>query len=278
MIKGGFPVRYLGVLLINKRLIVVDCEGLVAKFTSRIDSWCAKHLSFAGRLQLISLVLFSHQVFWSSIFILPKAVIRLLEQKLNRFLWGGSNENAKAKVAWEKVCVPKKEGGLRFKRLNVWNQAAMLRHIWNLFAQAGSLWVAWVDQNWLKGRSFWQIPVPQSCSWSWKQILKLREVAKRFLKFKVGDGNRIFLWLDDWQLDGCLLDKYGYRVVYDAGSSIDAKLSTIICNGEWYWPYARSDRIDDIQSKLLEVEIGNSDFPIWRRKKGRYTCAETWDA
>jgi hypothetical protein len=54
MTEGGFPVRYLGVPLINKSLIVVDCEGLVAKFTSRIDSWCAKHLSFAGRLQLIS--------------------------------------------------------------------------------------------------------------------------------------------------------------------------------------------------------------------------------
>jgi hypothetical protein len=66
--------------------------------------------------------------------------------------------------------------------------------------------------------------------------------------------------------------------VFDAGSSIDAKLSTIICNGEWYWPYSRSDRIDDKQSKLLEVDIGNSDLPIWRCKKGRYTCAETWDA
>jgi hypothetical protein len=123
--------------------------------------------------------------------------------------------NAKAKVAWEKVCVPKKEGGLGLKRLNVWNQAAMLRHIWNLFAQGrfalGGM--AWVDKNWLKGRSFWQISIPQSCSWSWKQILKLREVAKRFLKFKVGDGNRIFLWLDDWHPDGCLLDKYGCQAV-----------------------------------------------------------------
>lgn len=79
--------------------------------------------------------------------------------------------------------------------------------------KVGSLWVAWVDTNWLKGRSFWQIPIPQSCSWSWKQILKLREVAKRFLKFKVGDGNRLFLWLDDWHPDGCLLDKYGCKTV-----------------------------------------------------------------
>jgi hypothetical protein len=59
----------------------------------------------------------------------------------------------------ERKCVPKKEGGLGLKRLDVWNQAAMLRHIWNLFAEASSLWVAWVDENWLRGRSFWQIPI-----------------------------------------------------------------------------------------------------------------------
>jgi hypothetical protein len=47
-------------------------------------------------------VLFSLQVFWSSIFILPKAILRLLEEKLNRFLWGEKDEKAKAKVSWEK--------------------------------------------------------------------------------------------------------------------------------------------------------------------------------
>lgn len=30
-----------------------------------------------------------------------------------------------------KGCVPKQEGGLGIKKLNDWNRAAMLRHIWN---------------------------------------------------------------------------------------------------------------------------------------------------
>jgi len=64
-------------------------------------------------------------------------VINLLEQKLNRFLWSGKDEKAKAKVSWEKICVPKKEGGLGLKRIGAWNKAAMLRHIWNLFDQSG---------------------------------------------------------------------------------------------------------------------------------------------
>jgi hypothetical protein len=232
MSEGFLPVQYLGIPLISKRLSTADCEALLAKITARIDSWLVRHLSFAGRLQLISSVLFSLQVFWARVFILPKKIIRLLEQKFNRFLWCGGDSNAKAKVAWEKVCVPKREGGLGLKRLEIWNQAAMLNHIWNLFVQAGSLWVAWVEANWLKGKSFWQVSIPHSCSWSWKKLLKLRELAKNFIQFKVGDGSQIFLWYDHWHPDGCLFEKIRFRAIYDAGSCVGAKVSSIIRNGD----------------------------------------------
>jgi hypothetical protein len=185
MPEGFLLVRYLGVPLITKRLSFVDCEDLVAKILERIDSWLIRHLSFAGRLQLISFVLFSLQVFWARVFFLPKKVIRLLEQKFNRFLWCGNDSKAKAKVSWDKLCYPKSKGGLGIKRLEVWNCVAMLNHIWNLFAQAGSICVAWVETNWLKGKSLWQISIPKNCSWSWKKLLKLREVANEFLRFKI---------------------------------------------------------------------------------------------
>jgi hypothetical protein len=53
-------------------------------------------------------------------------------------------------VAWFDVCFPKKEGGLGLKRLEVWNQTSMLRHIWSLFARPDSLWVAWIKEIFLK--------------------------------------------------------------------------------------------------------------------------------
>jgi hypothetical protein len=40
------------------------------------------------------------QVYWSSIFILPKRIVRAIEQKFDRFLWNGNDEgNARAKVS-----------------------------------------------------------------------------------------------------------------------------------------------------------------------------------
>ena len=58
-------------------------------------------------------------------------------------------------------------------------------------------------------------------------------MAKRYLSFKVGDGSSISLWLEDWHPDGILFDKYGFRVVYDSRIRIDAKLSSVMKNGDW---------------------------------------------
>jgi hypothetical protein len=173
MQEGVLPVRYLGVPLISSRLTVADCQALIMKITSCIDSWISKMLTFVGRLQLISSILHSIQVYWSCIFILLKKIIKVIEQKFNRFLWNGhSSSYAKAKVAWTNLCYPKKEGSLELKDLEVWNRASMLRHVWNLFARSGSIWVAWIKENILKNKIFWNIGIPK------EQLLVLEEVAE----------------------------------------------------------------------------------------------------
>jgi hypothetical protein len=67
-------------------------------------------------------VLYSLQVYWTGIFILPKSVIKAIEHKFNRFLWNGNSVgSAKAKVSWKDVWYPKREGDLGLKDLEVWN-------------------------------------------------------------------------------------------------------------------------------------------------------------
>jgi hypothetical protein len=63
----------------------------------------------------------------------------------------------------------------------------------------------------------------------------LREIAKQFIRVKIGDGMKTFLWFDNWHPDGGLIDKYGTRVIYEAASNKEAKVSSIIHNGEWFW-------------------------------------------
>ncbi|XP_062173580.1 uncharacterized protein LOC133879045 [Alnus glutinosa] len=139
------------------------------------------------------------------------------------------------------------------------------------------MWVAWpAEANCLKRRTFWQVSVPVSCSWSWKKLLPLRDLAKKFIWFKVGDRSRVFLWLDHWHPASYLLDQYGYRIVYDSSFSLNTKRAAVIKNGNWFWASARSDTLVDIQSQLHEVALGYIDELVCDSRNGKYTCVETW--
>ena len=114
------------------------------------------------------------------------------------------------------------------------------------------------------------IKIPQDCSWEWRKILKLTEIARPFIRFDVGSGRNIHLWHDCWHLDGVLFLKYGHRIMYDAASSSDALLSSVLQEGNWIWAPA------SIQSKLCLTDFTVEDRPIWiPSKSGSYSCAET---
>ncbi|KAI3474506.1 hypothetical protein Pfo_029416 [Paulownia fortunei] len=140
--EGNLPVRYLGVPLITSRLRANDCKALVDKITARVRSWTNKSLSYAGRVQLAQSVLFSIQIFWSAVFILPKTVCKAIDRVLRSFIWKGTSmDSFGAKVAWDTVCCPKNEGSLGLKLTREWNKAAMVKHIWHILSKdSDSIW------------------------------------------------------------------------------------------------------------------------------------------
>jgi hypothetical protein len=155
-----------------------------------------------------------------------------------------------------------------------WNKEAVFKHIWSLFTNSGSLWVAWVHDSLLKGKSFWTIKIPQDCTWGWRTLLKLREEVRRFIKFEVVDGKKIYVW----HPAGPLLLKYGPRVIYDADSQLQAKVDSMLQNQCWVWKPARSDDLVSIQGQLSLLELKNEDKAVrLASTSGEYSCANTFE-
>lgn len=94
--KGTLPFRFLGVPISAKKLSSLDCEVLVDKMTARIRTWSLRNMSYAGRVQLINVVLLHIHTYWSSIFILPKAVMKKLIAIWRNYLWDGKEQTNKA--------------------------------------------------------------------------------------------------------------------------------------------------------------------------------------
>ncbi|KAL0556476.1 hypothetical protein IC582_004990 [Cucumis melo] len=281
-VRGNLPVRYLGLPLLAGRLCSNDYAPLIHRITSRIRSWTTRVLSFAGRLQLVRFVLRSLQVYWASVFVLPAYVHHEVDKILRSYLWRGKEEGRGGiKVAWVDVCLPFEEGGLGIRDGPSWNIASTLKILWLMLTNSGSLWVAWVEAYILKGRSVWDVDSRVGRSWYLRAILRKREKLKHLVRMKVGNGNSCRVWLDSWLPGGAILEQVGERVMYDAASRREARLSDFIDpDGEWLWPRVSLDLID-LWERVQEVSpcLSVSDSWVWvPGHQGGFSIASAWEA
>jgi len=281
--SGQLPVRYLGLPLITKRLSTTDCLPLLEQVRKRIGSWTSRFLSYAGRLNLISSVLWSICNFWLAAFRLPRKCIRELEKMCSAFLWSGTEMNSnKAKISWHMVCKPKDEGGLGLRSLKEANDVCCLKLVWKIVSHSNSLWVKWVDQHLLRNASFWEVKQTVSQgSWIWKKLLKYREVAKTLSKVEVGNGKQTSFWYDNWSDLGQLLERTGDRGLIDLGIS---RRMTV----EEAWTNRRQRRhrndvynvIEDALKKSWDTRTETEDKVLWRGKsdvfRTTFSTRDTW--
>ncbi|KAE8699249.1 hypothetical protein F3Y22_tig00110584pilonHSYRG00412 [Hibiscus syriacus] len=90
---------------------------------------------------------------------------------------GADKSVAGARMSWQKICLPKSEGGLGLKDIKIWNKANMMLLIKSILAGEGSLWVAWLRSYVFNVTNFWNAEIKQSISWSLRQLLKMRTEA-----------------------------------------------------------------------------------------------------
>ncbi|XP_074290821.1 uncharacterized protein LOC141617527 [Silene latifolia] len=180
--KGSLPFKYLGVPISSKKLTKTEGRKLIDKITARIRSWGANHLSYAGRLTLVTSVLQSLHSYWSNIFLIPNGIMNRIDSLCRNFLWGGgggkdSYLRAPA-VSWDKCCLPKSEGGLGIKHSKNWNKALLGKYVWWIASKKDHLWVKWISHVYLKDTHWTDYNPPPDCSWSWKKIAHIMSIFR----------------------------------------------------------------------------------------------------
>lgn len=66
----------------------------------------------------------------------------MIKKRCNSFIWVGARDTkAKPRIAWDKLCQPKKLGGLNLCNLQLWNDIALLKSLWALASKKDKLWI-----------------------------------------------------------------------------------------------------------------------------------------
>ncbi|XP_074305588.1 uncharacterized protein LOC141640806 [Silene latifolia] len=103
-----------------------DCNILVEKIVEKIRAIGARKLTYAGRLVIVKSVLVSLYTYWSNIFLIPKCVLKKIDNICRNYILDGTSDYMRSPVvAWQQVCLPKTEGGLGIRYSQDWNIATM---------------------------------------------------------------------------------------------------------------------------------------------------------
>ena len=253
--RGTFPTRYLGLPLSPKRISYATLQPFLERVSSKLNSWTVKSLSFAGKITLVSSVIYGMVNFWSSVFSLPKRFYAKVDSMCASFLWKNNTTSAAgARVSWENICKPKNEGGLGIRRLEEVQQVFELKRVWNFFSESGSLWVAWLRQNVFDGQSLWTVSTSSSFSSSVNRMLKLKPKLYDHMRCNIGDGKTASFWYDWWTDIGPLLSSFGPRGPRDLRIPVNYTVSSAAENGAWNLPSARSDEALTLQIVLTTMQ------------------------
>ena len=117
---------YLGLPSLIGRSKKNTFRALKEKLAKKLSGWKEKMPSQAGKEILIKAVAQAIPTYTMSVFKPPNTLCDELTSMVRSFWWGQSNGRQKmAWLSWEKMCTPKKDGGLGFQDLKTFNLALL---------------------------------------------------------------------------------------------------------------------------------------------------------
>ncbi|XP_019151891.1 PREDICTED: uncharacterized protein LOC109148613 [Ipomoea nil] len=192
--------KYLGLPAFIRRNKKAAFSYIEDKIRQRVVSWNKKLLSQAGKEVLLKSVAQAMPTFSMSVFLLPMGICTAIERTMNRYWWGSGNDCGIHWKAWDKMCIPKKHGGLGFKELHAFNYLAMLgKQAWRLLTKPESLVSKVYKARYYPKGTFYDACVGNNPSFCW--LMAAHDMVCRGIRRRIGNGNTTLIWDHPWLQD-----------------------------------------------------------------------------
>ena len=170
---------------------------IVEKVKEKTQGWSKKYLSQAEKEVLLKAVVLAMPIYSMNVYKLTKEFCKEISSVLAQFWWSrGNGDPGLHWFAWNRLALPKREGGLGFRDLKSFNQALLGKQTWRLLKHPNSLLA-----KLLKGRYYHDLNIlnarqGRKASFIWKSILHGRDLVKKGLRFCIRDGSLVDAWVD----------------------------------------------------------------------------------
>nr|POE46277.1 putative ribonuclease h protein [Quercus suber] len=191
---------YLGAPMFPTRSPSRDFKFLEDKSEAKLAGWRSRCLSWASRATLIKAVAHSIPTYTLSAFNVSANTCNKLDAATRWFWWKPKDRGGKyiAWKSWDKLCHPKKYGGLGFKKTKEMNLALIAKFAWFVASDRQNLCMD-VLRSKYKVNSGWLSADPvTAASPTWRAIKEAKKLVAKGGCFLIGEGKPIQVWSNPW--------------------------------------------------------------------------------
>ncbi|KAK2652654.1 hypothetical protein Ddye_012510 [Dipteronia dyeriana] len=243
-----------------------------------------KLLSVGGKEILVKAVVQSIPTYAMSLFKLPKSLIVEIQRLTARFLWGGNENNRKIHwCTWKRLCKPKSEGGLGFRNLEIFNKALLTKQCWRILKFPDSLAARTLKGYYFPNCDFLDATKRSTGSFIWNSLLWGRDILEKGLRWRVGNGNSIWVYKDNW-----VTRPNTFKILSSPSLGVNIKVNDLFSpSGGWNLDLLKLNFLDSDIEAILNIPLGSGtrdDTVIWHFEgngvysvKSGYWLGCNWD-
>jgi hypothetical protein len=165
----------------------------------RIQGWQEKLLSKAGKEVLIKAVAQAIPTYAMSCFDLTKGLCDELNSMIGRWWWNQNDKENKIHwLSWDKLTLSKKDGGLGFRDLHLFNLAMLARQAWRILTNPETLCSQVLKAKYFPNSNILRCNARDGISYTWRSILQGAHLLKEGVVWRVGNGKSLDIWSDPW--------------------------------------------------------------------------------
>ena len=212
-----------------------------------------------------------------SSFLFSFEICQKLTSTIARFWWSSGEKKGLHWYSWDRVSVPKREGGLGFKDLEVFNQALLSKQVWRIMQYPNCLMARMLRARYFSDGDIIKATLKKKASYAWKSILYGRDLITKGLRYIVGNGDLVNMWTDPWITDPWIPDHPPRppraRDILVDGEKVKEYLD--VNRGRWNEQKLREMVVDEDVDRILAIRISpvaTQDLLGWHyNEDGLYT-------
>ncbi|CAN1822383.1 Putative ribonuclease H protein At1g65750 [Linum perenne] len=265
--------KYLGVPILHDRVNVHTYQDVLDKIDNRLSGWKAKSLSLAGRVTLAKSVLAAIPAYAMQTSVLPQKTCEAIDRRIRNFVWGTTEEARKISlVAWDKICLPKENGGLGLRMAGLLNRAYLTKLAFVFFKDKDRLWVRLLQHKYFTDSGTEGLRPRKLLSQSplWKGLSREWGTMLDGARSSVRNGVDTLFWTNIWVDSGQrLLDAADTSA---QGFNIDSSVADFTtADGQWDFvsisKFLPPDVVDVIAGMTPPQQNRGDDDWIWGCEK-----------